>query len=414
MRLRHPSLESLRERPFRLLFLGRTLSGIGDALVDVALAFAVLQHGSPSDLGVVLGCQWAGRLLFLFVAGVSGDRLPRQLVMMGADVLRGVVQALVAVAFFMNSAQVWELAAAAFLLGVGSSFFNPASTGLIPEIVSVHRLQEANALIGLSRSMINVAGPVLSGLIVATLGFGVVFAIDAASFAASFACLIAMRLPTRVDRSERRSMVEDILEGIRAVRERRWMVTVLCADFVFNFAFAAYFVLGPAVVKSHFAGARDWGLMMTAASIGALAAGGFVLRVKPRRPLRLAYALGFAMPLQLLALAIPVPLSVLLFGSALVFFNVVVVNTFWVTLEQQYVPRELISRVDSLGWIVSVLVMPIGLVIVGPIAAAVGVAHTLVGAAVLGAAALVGALSVRDVRDLERRDAEPTAVATSA
>lgn len=414
MRLRHASLEPLRERPFRLLFLGRTLSGIGDALVDVALAFAVLQHGSPSDLGIVLGCEWAGRLLFLLAGGVWADRLPRQLVMIGADLLRGSVQALVALAFFTGAVRVWELAGAAFLLGIGSSFFNPASTGLVPEIVSTQTLQEANALIGLSRSAISVAGPALSGVIVATFGFGVVFAVDAASFAASLACLVAMRLPTRVERPERRSMAAEALEGLRAVRERRWIVTVLCADLVFNFAFAAYFVLGPTVVKSHFGGVRDWGLMMTAASIGALAAGGFVLRVKPRRPLRVSYTLGFGMPLQLLALALPAPLPLLLLGSALVFFNVVVVNTYWVTLEQQYVPRELISRVDLLGWIASLLVMPLGLVIVGPIAGAIGVTDTLVGAAALGAAGIAGALAVRDVRDLERRDAEPIAEPAAA
>ncbi|HET8606460.1 MAG TPA: MFS transporter, partial [Gaiellaceae bacterium] len=339
--------------------------------------------------------------------GVWADRLPRQLVMIGSDVLRGSVQAFVAAAFFVHAVHVWQLAGAAFLLGIGASFFNPASTGLVPEIVSAARLQEANALIGLSRSAINVAGPAISGLVVATLGFGVVFAVDAASFAASFLCLVAMRLPSRVERPERRSMTTEALEGLRAVRERRWMVAVLCADLVFNFAFAAYFVLGPTVVKSHFAGARDWGLMMTAASIGSLLAGAFVLRVKPRRPLRVAYVFGLAMPLQLLALALPVPLPVLMLGSGLVFFNVVVVNTFWVTLEQQYVPPELISRVDSLGWIASVLVMPVGLVIVGPIADALGVGTTLVGAAALGAASLAGALAVRDVRDLERRDAEP-------
>src|SRR4051794_34920353 len=159
VRFRLASLAPLRERPFRLLFLGRSLSGVGDALVDVALAFAVLRQGSPSDLGVVLGCGWGGRLLFLLAGGVWADRLPRQLVMMAADVLRGAVQALVAAAFFVDAVQVWQLAVAAFLLGTGASFFNPASTGLVPEVVSRDRLREANALLGLSRSAISVIGP---------------------------------------------------------------------------------------------------------------------------------------------------------------------------------------------------------------------------------------------------------------
>ncbi|MDP9261834.1 MAG: hypothetical protein M3O89_07695 [Actinomycetota bacterium] len=72
------SLEPLRERPFRLLFLGRTLSAIGDALVPVAMIFAVLKIGDTTDLGIVLGSGWAGRVLFLVAGGVWADRLPRQ------------------------------------------------------------------------------------------------------------------------------------------------------------------------------------------------------------------------------------------------------------------------------------------------------------------------------------------------
>ncbi|MGZ4390248.1 MAG: hypothetical protein ACXVZL_12795, partial [Gaiellaceae bacterium] len=102
---------------------------------------------------------------------------------------------------------------------------------------------------------------------------------------------------------------------------------------------------------------------------------------------------------------LPLPLPVLMLGSGLVFFNIVVLNTFWVTLEQQHIPAELISRVDSLVWIASVLVMPIGLVIVGPVAASIGVGTTLVAAAALAAASILGALAVPEFRDLERLDA---------
>src|SRR5437764_931236 len=234
--VRLPSLDPLRERPFRLLFVGRTLSGVGDAVVPIALTFAVLKHGSATDLGIVLGCEWGARVLFLLAGGVWADRLPRQLVMIGADALRAAVQALV-----------------------------------------------------------------------------------------------------------------EALEGLRAVRERRWIVAALGADLVFNFCFAAYFVLGPTVVEHHFNGARDWGLIMTAASIGGVVGAAIVLRVKARRPLGIAYAFSFLMPLQLLALAPPLPLPVLLLGSAAVFANVTVLNTVWVPMVQQHVPAHLLSRVESLG-----------------------------------------------------------------
>jgi predicted MFS family arabinose efflux permease len=329
--------------------------------------------------------------------------------MMASDVLRALVQAFVAVAFFLDRIDVWELAVASSLFGVAAAFFNPASTGLVPSLVSAARLQEANALLNVSRSALQVAGPAVSGIVVATLGFGVVFAVDSASFVASFLCLAAMRLPSKVERGERQSMLAEALEGLRAIRERRWLVATLSCDLVFNLALAAYFVLGPVVVERHFDGARDWGLIMTAGSIGGLVGSALVLRVKPRRPLLAAYTVGFATPLQLLILAPPLPLAVAMLGGGLVFCAIVVANTYWSTMAQQHVPRELISRVDSLSWIASVFVMPAGLVVVGPVAGAIGVGTTLVGAAALAAVALVGALLVREVRELERLDAEPAA-----
>jgi len=403
------SLEPLRERPFRLLFFGRGLSAIGDAIVPIALTFAVLKHGNATDLGIVLGAQWGARVLFLVVGGVWADRLPRQLVMMSADVLRAVVQALIAVAFFTGSIQVWQLGVASALFGFASAFFNPASTGLVPSIVSAQKLQEANALLGLMRGLTEVAGPTVSGLIVAALGFGPVFAIDSASFIASFACLAVMRLPRKMQRQEGRSVIGDALEGFRLVLERRWMVAGLCADVVSNLALAALFVLGPVVAKQHFNGARDWGFVLTGGAVGGLVGSAIALRYKPHRPLFVGYALSLTFVLQLLGLVPPLPLPVLIIGNGSVFAAIVILNTYWTTMEQQHVPAEALSRVDSLSWVASLVVFPVGLIIVGPIAAAIGVRSTLILASGLGGLSIVMALSVRDVRELRRVEHEQPA-----
>jgi MFS family permease len=409
------SLEPLRERPFRLLFLGRTLSAVGDAVVPVAMTFAVLKIGDTTDLGIVLGSGWAGRVLFLVAGGVWADRLPRQLVMMGADVVRAIVQALLAFAFFTSSAHVWELAVASAVFGLASSFFNPASTGLVPSIVSRERLQEANALLGLTRGATSVAGPAISGILVAALGFGVVFLVDAVSFVASFVCLAAMKLPRTIMREVRASMLSEALEGFRLIRERRWMVAGLCCDVIFNIALGAYFVLGPVVIERHFDGARDWGLMMTAASIGGLLGSAFVLRVKPRHPLFVGYLVGFATPLQLFALAPPLALPLLMLGAGLVFWAIVLLNTYWATMEQQHVPQEALSRVDSLSWLASLVVMPAAMFVVGPVSSLIGVGTTLAGAGVLASLGLLGVLSVRDVRELrEVREVSEAAVVPAA
>jgi MFS family permease len=85
------SLNALSEREFRLLWLGRSLSSVGDALVPVAAAFAVLEIGTATDLGIVLGASMGGRLVFTLVGGVWADRLPRRLIMITSDAIRAAV-----------------------------------------------------------------------------------------------------------------------------------------------------------------------------------------------------------------------------------------------------------------------------------------------------------------------------------
>lgn len=402
MRWRGASLGPLRRRPFRLLFLGRTLSAIGDSIVPVAMTFAVLKLGGTTDLGVVLGVGSGTRVLFLVAGGVWADRLPRQLVMMGSDLLRAVVQTLIALAFFVGQIHVWELAAGAAIFGFAGAFFDPASTGLIPSIAPAEHLQEANALLGLSRGILEVSGPAVAGLIVVSLGFGVVFAVDAASFVASFLCLAAMRLPAAAGRIVGRSMLAEARDGVREVLARRWMVAGLVCDLAVNFALAILFVLPPAIVKAHYGGARDWGFLLTAGAIGGLVGSAVALRYKPGRPLLVTYLTAFVIPLQLLAYVRPLPLVVLLIGSALLFWQISLGNAFWATMEQQHVPPAALARVDSLLWLGSLIVYPIGLAAAGPIASSIGTRTTLILAATLAAMAVAGALGVREVRELRR------------
>jgi hypothetical protein len=211
-----------------------------------------------------------------------------------------------------------------------------------------------------------------------------------------------MRLPAAIQRITGHSMLVEAREGVREVLARRWMVAGLVCDLVVNFALAILFVLPPAVVKAHYGGARDWGFLLTAGAIGGLAGSAVALRYKPGRPLLVTYITAFVIPLQLLAYVPPLPLVVLLFGSALLFWQISLGNAFWATMEQQHVPPDALARVDSLLWLGSLIVYPIGLAAAGPIASAIGTRTTLILAAALAAVAVGGALAVREVRELRR------------
>ena len=133
---------ALRERRFRLLWLGQATSTLGDGLVPVALAFAVIQtlDGSPTDLGIVLAAQTLPLVVFVLAGGVWADRLPRQMVMLVSDVIRCAVQATMAVLLLSGRAELWELIVLVAIYGTAQAFFQPAATGLVPATISSERL----------------------------------------------------------------------------------------------------------------------------------------------------------------------------------------------------------------------------------------------------------------------------------
>ncbi len=135
---------ALRERNFRLLFIGQSVSALGNALVPVALAFAILDlTHSPADLGYVLGAEAAAQVVFLLAGGVIADRLSRRAVMLGADSVRGAAEAALGALLITGHPSVWLLAALAAVQGMAGALFMPASTGLTPSVVSQANLQQA-------------------------------------------------------------------------------------------------------------------------------------------------------------------------------------------------------------------------------------------------------------------------------
>src|SRR6266508_4663257 len=233
-----------RDADARRRRLGRSpASPVGDAHVRPRSDLIEIS-GSASEIGIVLAAQLFARATLMLVGGVWADRLPRQWVMLTSDLVRGASQSLGAVLLLTGHAEVWHLAVLAAVHGGAAAFFVPASTGLVPDTVSAARLQQANALMVLSRNALGIAGPAISGLLVGAFGAGWVYAIDAVSFAASASFLA--RLPTVRDEEPRQSrrFLADLAAGWRELTARTWLWTSIAYFSVFNVAFASFFVLG--------------------------------------------------------------------------------------------------------------------------------------------------------------------------
>jgi MFS family permease len=402
----------LTERPFRLLWLGRTGSSIGDALIPVALAFAVLRiGGGATGLGIVLAAFTIGRAAFVVVGGVWADRLPRRAVMITADLVRFCTQAVTAALLLGHVAQVWELAALQALAGAAGGFFAPASTALVPQTVSAPRLQQANALLSLSQSATNIFGPALSGVIVAVAGPGTVFAIDSASFLVSAGVLTALRIQEHVRPAAQRFW-RDVAEGWQEARRHRWLTAGFLGFALGNVGIGMYLVLGPLVSRADLGGARAWGLILTGGAVGGVLGGFLVYRLRPRHPVATAFAIWSIGAFPVLALVPPLPVPVIVAASAVFGIAIVFGNTLWETALQQEVRPDRLARVGSIDWLLSLCLMPAGQALAGPLVGPLGVRGTLILAAALMSVPNLCVLAfVREVRRVRRRDAPDPAPA---
>jgi len=395
----------LRERDFRLLWLGQATSAFGSGLVPVALAFAVVDlTDSASALGLVLAAGLVARVVFLLIGGVVADRLPRQHVMLAADVLRTGSQGIVAVLLLSGHARVWHLLVLFAFFGAADAFFSPASTGLVPQTVPAGRIQEANALLSLSRSCAWVAGPALAGLIVAGPGPGWAFAVDAATFLVSSVSLALLRLPPDAGRVARRSMPAQIRGGWLEVRRRPWVWVTIARFSVTNLAIAPVFVLGPFVAHDDLGGATAWGLIATCSGLGAILGDAAALHFRPRRPL-LAGGLAVSLwALEPALLARPFPTAAVAVAAAAGCAGMSFSNALWFTVLQERIPRESLSRVSSFDWLGSLVFQQAGYIAAGPLAAAIGTPATLLASGVLQASAGIGGALAPPARGLRARD----------
>ncbi len=395
-------LRPLAHRAYRLMWLGSTTSSLGDALVEIAVVFAVLHiGGTATDVGLVAGAQMLARVVFLLVGGVWADRLRRQYVMLAADALRGTVQAVLAVLLIAGHAQVWELGVGAALYGAGSSFFGPASTGLVAETVPPGELQQANSLLGMPGSLFGIVGPAAAGVLIAVFGPGPLFAVDAATFIVSTVCLALLRVPPRMLPAQN-PFWSDLAEGWHELAIRPWYwINLLAAAFV-NFALAFFFVLGPVIVARSLGGASVWGAISAAMSAGGFVGGLLALRVRSSRPLVTVNLLATLPALPMLALAFTRSAPLIAVCGAVMFLEIVLGNSMWFAAMQALIPDKVRSRVDSYDWLVSLVFMPAGYAVVGPLSHATGTATTLVIAAALAAVPCVLVVLLPDIRGVRR------------
>lgn len=394
------------ERQFALLFAGQSLSILGDRVTFVAVPFAVLSvGGSAADIGLVGACGLVPFLFFALAGGVWADRLPRHRVMLVSDLVRMASQGTAAALLLTGVAQVWQLAALMAVFGVADAFFAPASTGLIPLVVSPARLQEANALRGLVMSAGMVVGPATAGGLIAVVGPGGAIALDAATFAVSALFLARLAPPSRTAApGSRPGFAAQLREGFQEVAGRSWVWSTMGAMAVYHVVvLPSVFVLGPVLADAEFGGATSWAVVTVAFGLGSILGDLVALRQRSSRPMALAAAGLAVASCQAVVIGAGPSIAVIAALEAVTGVAVSVFFTLWETALQTHVPEGSLSRVSSFDYLLSAGLMPVGLALAGPVADLVGVRPTLYAMSAIGVPASLALLLVPALRRLPAR-----------
>ena len=401
-------LRPLSIRDFKLLWTGSAVSLVGDGVYTLAIAWQVyLISNTPTALAMV-GLAWSlPQVLLMLGSGALADRVDRRRLMIIGDVIRLVAISTVGGLSLADALTIPLLVGLVVVYGVGQAIFGPAFSSIIPSIVPPDLLVEANSLGQFVRPIaMTLVGPLIGGFLVGSVGAGWAFIVDGATFAFSALMILLMRV-RRAEREpgQEASIWAEAKEGIRYVRQQTWLwaamigalISLLCV-------WGPWETLVPFVVKNDLNGtAIDLGLVFGAGGVASVLAAVVMGQVGlPRRAVTLLYV---SWALGMLMTAGFGMVDTLWQAMAVAFVSegsITVLVIVWVTLLQRLVPTELLGRVFSLDFMISLGGVPLSFAIVGPLAAAIGARATLIAAGVLGASVTLLFMLIPGARDPER------------
>lgn len=249
--------ELVKTRDFGFLFAGQTISQIGDSLNKVALLWFVYDMtGSALKMVVVGLLQTLPPLLFGPLIGVYLDRVRKKPVMIGVDLLRTMMVALIPLLYAVGALTLNQLYVLVFAIAIFSTVFGPALTSAVPLIVPKDRLIAANALMQTTTNVGLLVGPALSGIGIALIGAQNVLYANAATLFVSALCLIPVRIHETVDRGSAASkgwtegIASDLLVGFRFVFvEQKTVMLLMLTAALYSIGFSAFIFLLPVFAK---------------------------------------------------------------------------------------------------------------------------------------------------------------------
>jgi len=362
------TFSALRHRNFRLYWVGQIVSLSGTWMQSTAQNWLIYELTlSPLTLGVLNFASQLPTLIFSLFAGVLADRVNKRSALILTQSL-AMIQAFVLAALVLSGRiQAWQVIVLALVLGIINAFDNPIRQSFIPELVPKTDLMNAIALGASAFNGARIVGPALGGAIVAAIGAGGAFFINALSFLGVLIGLLMMRVTPRPPRTHRDSMWTSLREGVGYIRDDRDVLTLLLMAMMVGIFGMPYATLMPVMAADVLAlGAGGYGLLLSATGVGALAGALTLASLGDFQHKGWLVTLGdWAFPLTLLLFSVSRSLWVSVAVLAGLGLFLIIRNATTNTLLQTAVPDHLRGRVISVYMLMFIGMTPFGALLSG-------------------------------------------------
>ena len=395
-------------RDFRILLVDRLLAPFSNGFSMVGVSFAVLNlTGSTADLSYVLAAQVAPMLVFTLISGVFADRLRPQWVIIAGNVAVIVGEGTFGLLVLTGHPALWTMICLEALNGIGAAMFYPASQALLPQIVPDALLQEGSSISRLAMNTGQMTGAASAGLVVAVLGPGWALTLCAIGMTGTIPLLLSLGGGRNLQLATAKGagMITELREGWTEFRSHTWLWATVIQYALVMMAFnGAFLVLGPVVARTSLGGPAAWGAITAADALGLVAGGLVSLRYTPRKPMLFVVGSGAAIALTPLALALVLPLPVICLCAFALGTLIEVMMVQWTVQMATRIPSDKLARVSSYDALGSMSAMPLGALLAGPLAAAIGVSTTQFAAAAVIVVASALTLIPREIWTIRADD----------
>ena len=354
---------------FFLLWQGQLVSAFGDIAYSIALGFWIFDKtGSTALMGTLMAVSMLPRIIISPFAGVWVDRLDRKKIIVWMDLIRGFIVVLVGIAAFTNHIEIWMVFAAGIILGICAAFFNPSVSSVIPDIVPVSKVMQANSAFGMIQSGTSILGNPIGGIVFQFLGAPVMFLFNGISYIFSAATETFIKVPKIQKEVEQLHFFEDMMQGFKYMWKFKGLRnTIMIAAFLNFFGNSGMVLMMPFFHMTEGLGPGKYGF-----AVAVLAGGSFAgmlltssINIKPKYRYIIFILTGLTS--SLCYTAFPLSSSLLLIAALLLIAGLLnaILNVLFMTTIQLAVPQAMRGKVFSMMNALLMGLMPIGMALGG-------------------------------------------------